>query len=146
MRRQAGQSRDRQEDDRAHRADHAWRVDERGFDDAKADVEAKLSRQALTVDCHGDSGSERGKSQPASERRASESRQEKRTPLNHTHTTIGSQRSTVEAVRAAVAADSDAVWRRAVGSAGEELADVDTVGEALPPTRWSGPLSRRLQP
>ena len=41
----------------AHRADHAWRVDERGFDDAKADVEAKLSRQALTVHCHGDSGS-----------------------------------------------------------------------------------------
>ncbi len=62
------------------------------------------------------------------------------TPLNHTHTTIGSQRSTVEAVRAAVAAsDSDAVWRRAVRGAGEGLADVDTVGEALPPDAmvWS---------
>ena len=79
MRRQAGQSRDRQEDDRAHRADHARRVDERGFDDAKADVEAKLSRQTLTRRLpRRQRLFERGKTQPAySERRASESRQEK---------------------------------------------------------------------
>ena len=56
------------------------------------------------------------------------------TPLSHTHTTIGSQPSTVEAVRAAVAAsDNDAVSRRVVAGVGKGLADVDTVGDALPP-------------
>jgi hypothetical protein len=62
------------------------------------------------------------------------------TPLNHSQTTIGSQRSTVEAVRAAVAASViDTVWRRTVGDAGEALGDVDSVGVRLLPNAvvWS---------
>ena len=86
------------------------------------------------VACHGDSGSLSEARRSCRTRNDAPANRAKRsmTPLNHTHTTIGSQRSTVEAVRAAVAAsDSDAVWRRAVAGAGDGLADVDTVGEAL---------------